>query len=81
MGTYRFDDDGIMYLDTTHTGVTVETIKENCGFDINVDKYKGNTKLPTYRELFVLREFVDPELIFLPKKVDYPPEIQRIIDS
>jgi hypothetical protein len=29
----------------------------------------------------VLREFVDPELIFLPAKTDYPAAIQAIIDK
>ena len=81
MATYRFDENGIMYLDTTHPGVTVEQVKENCGFNVNTERYNGKTKLPTYRELFVLREFVDPELIFLPKKIDYPPAIQKIIDG
>ncbi|MGO9018171.1 MAG: hypothetical protein ACLQVJ_07450 [Syntrophobacteraceae bacterium] len=32
----------------------------------------GETPAPTYKELFVLREFVDPELIFLPQKLDHP---------
>jgi len=42
---------------------------------------KGETPRPTYRELFVLREFVDPELIFLPQKVEYPAVIKAIIDA
>ncbi|HOV86515.1 MAG TPA: hypothetical protein PLM79_09145 [Syntrophobacteraceae bacterium] len=76
MGGYRFDDRGILYLDTLHPGVTVEKIRENCGFDLNVTRVKGETPAPTYRELFVLREFVDPELIFLPPKMDYLPVIR-----
>ncbi len=81
MGVYRFDENGIIYLETAHPGVTVEQIKENCGFDLNVSRVKGDTPRPTYRELFVLREFVDPELIFLPQKVDYPANIQALIDG
>jgi glutaconate CoA-transferase subunit B len=81
MGVYRFDENGIIYLETSHPGVTVEQIKENCGFDLNVSRLKGETPRPTYRELFVLREFVDPELIFLPQKADYPAVIQSIIDA
>ena len=81
MGVYRFDDNGVIYLETAHPGVTVEQIKENCGFDLNVSRLKGDTPRPTYRELFVLREFVDPELIFLPQKVDYPASIQSLIDG
>ena len=81
MGTYKFDEKGEIYLDTFHPGVTVEQIKENCGFALNVSKVRGASPNPTYKELFVLREFVDPELIFLPQKTDYPAAIQAIIDK
>jgi glutaconate CoA-transferase subunit B len=81
MGTYKFDEKGEIYLDTFHPGVTVEQIKENCGFTLNVSKVRGASPNPTYKELFVLREFVDPELIFLPQKTDYPAAIQAIIDK
>lgn len=81
MGVYRFDDDGVIYLETGHPGITVERIMENCGFDLNISNVRGETPRPTYRELFVLREFVDPELIFLPEKVEYPSFVQEIIDT
>jgi glutaconate CoA-transferase subunit B len=81
MAVYRFDENGIIYLDTNHPGVSVGQVSENCGFDLNVERLKGETPPPTYKELFVLREFVDPELIFLPQKMEYPPAIQSIIDS
>ncbi len=81
MGVYRFDDHGVIYLETAHPGITVDQIKDNCGFELNVSRVTGDTPRPTYRELFVLREFVDPELIFLPQKVDYPADIQALIDS
>jgi len=64
-----------------HPGITVEKVKENCGFELNVSKVKGETPKPTYKELFVLREFVDPELIFLPAKTEYPPAIKAIIEK
>jgi len=81
MGVYRFDENGIIYLSSNHPGVSVAQVRENCSFDLNVERIKGETPAPTYKELFVLREFVDPELIFLPQKIDYPPAIQSIIDS
>jgi len=81
MGVYRFDENGIIYLSSNHPGVSVTKVHENCGFDLNVERIKGETRAPTYRELFVLREFVDPELIFLPQKMEYPPAIQSVIDS
>jgi glutaconate CoA-transferase subunit B len=81
MGVYRFDENGIIYLATSHPGVAVEQIKENCSFDLNVSRVTGDTPSPTYKELFVLREFVDPELIFLPQKGEYPKAIQSLIAS
>lgn len=81
MGNYKFDENGEIYLETFHPGVTVQQIQENCGFNLNVKNVKGETKHPTYRELFVLREFVDPELIFLPQKVEYPASIKKLIEG
>ncbi|GLI33951.1 CoA-transferase subunit beta [Desulforhabdus amnigena] len=79
MGVYRFDEEGIIYLETVHPGVTVAQVQENCGFELNISRLKGETPHPTYRELFVVREFVDPELIFLPQKMEYPAKIKSII--
>ncbi len=81
MGVYRFDEDGVMYLASAHPGVTVKDVRENCGFALNVERVSGETAAPTYRELFVLREFVDPELIFMSRKLDYPAAIRSIIDD
>lgn len=81
MGVYRFDENGIIYLESNHPGVSIQQVKDNCGFDLNVERLKGETSAPTYKELFVLREFVDPELIFLPQKLEYPPAIQSIIEG
>jgi glutaconate CoA-transferase subunit B len=81
MGVFRFDENGIIYLSSHHPGVSVAQVQENCGFELNVERIKGETPAPTYRELFVLREFVDPELIFMPQKLEYPPAIQSMIDS
>lgn len=66
MGVYRFDDDGIIYLDTVHPGFTPEQVKENCMFDLNISRVSGETKPPTYDELELLYKTVDPEGIFLP---------------
>jgi glutaconate CoA-transferase subunit B len=81
MGTYRFDENGIIYLESIHPGVTVKQVQENCGFELNVERLVGHTPAPTYRELFVLREFVDPELIFMPQKLEYPAAIKSIIEG
>ncbi len=81
MAVFRFDDSGIMYLDTVHPGVTVEQVKENCGFELNVSMVSGETTSPTYKELFILREVVDPEGIFLPIAPEYPSDIKEIIEK
>ncbi len=60
MGVYRFDEEGSFTLETCHPGVSVADIREQCGFDLNTERLQGETVRPTYRELFVLREFVDP---------------------
>ena len=79
MGIFRFDPDGIMYLDSFHPDVTIEKIRDNCDFNLNISRVKGETPYPSYRELFVLREFVDPECIFLPEPPEYPEVIKRLL--
>lgn len=79
MGVFRFDENGIMYLETHHPGVSVGQIRENCGFDLNTDRVTGQTPYPTYKELFVLREFVDPECIFMPGAPEYPKVIKDLL--
>jgi glutaconate CoA-transferase subunit B len=66
MGVFRFDDDGIMYLDTYHPGFSAEQVKDNCSFDLNISRVSGETIPPTYGELDLLYKVVDPEGIFLP---------------
>jgi glutaconate CoA-transferase subunit B len=68
-----------MYLDSFHPGVPVEKIKDNCNFNLNISRVKGETPYPSYRELFVLREFVDPECIFLPEPPEYPDAIKKLL--
>lgn len=81
MAVYRFDENGIIYLETIHPRVKLDQVKDNCGFDLNVSRLKGETRPPTYKELFVLREFVDPELIFLPQKTEYPSKVKSILNG
>lgn len=66
MGVFRFDDTGVIYLDTVHPGFTPEQVKDNCSFNLNISKVKGETKPPTYGEIELLYKVVDPEGIFLP---------------
>ena len=66
MAVFRFDKQtGLMYLDTVHPGHTVDHVKENVGFGIDVSRFSGETLPPTYHELDLLYKTVDPEGIFL----------------
>ena len=66
MAVFRFDEEGLMYLDTYHPGFTAEQVKDNCGFDLNISRCKGETEYPTVEEIDLLYNKVDPEGIFLP---------------
>lgn len=66
MGVFRFDENGLMYLDTVHPGYTAEQVKDNCSFDLNISKCKGETEKPSVEEIDLLYKTVDPEGIFLP---------------
>jgi len=66
MGVFRFDEEGVMYLDTVHPGFTPEQVRCNCSFDLNISRVRGETKPPTYEELELLYTKVDPAGIFLP---------------
>lgn len=67
MGVYRFDEEGVIYLDTFHPGFTPEDCKENCSFDLNISRVKGETLTPTFKELELLYNKIDPEGIILPQ--------------
>ena len=49
-----------MRLASNHPGVDVESIKESTGFDLIISKNIKETKLPSIREIKLLREKVDP---------------------
>jgi len=66
MAVFRFDEDGVMYLDTVHPGFTPEQVKENCEFDLNISRCRGETEKPTVEEVELLYKVVDKDGIFLP---------------
>ncbi|MDA8442631.1 MAG: acyl CoA--acetate/3-ketoacid CoA transferase subunit beta [Peptococcaceae bacterium] len=67
MAVFRFDEStGLMYLDTVHPGHTVEDVRNNVSFDLDVSRVKGETEPPTHEELHLLYHVVDAEGIFLP---------------
>lgn len=67
MAVFRFDEQtGTMYLDTVHPGYTANDVKNNVSFDLDISRCKGETKPPTYHELHLLYNTIDPEGLFLP---------------
>lgn len=69
MAVFRFDEEkGTMYVDTIHPGITKEMLQDNCGFELDFSRCKGETEAPTVEELRILHDEVDPECIFLPVK-------------
>jgi len=57
-----YDDDTCrMMIESLHPGVTVEKVKENCGFELLVADNLEETHPPTDEELRILREEVDPD--------------------
>ncbi|MBY8988811.1 MAG: hypothetical protein KGD61_10180 [Candidatus Lokiarchaeota archaeon] len=53
-------------LETMHRGIKMEDIQNNTGFDIFVPKDDiKNTKEPDEKELYFLRNYIDPKRIFL----------------
>ncbi|AFM01875.1 MULTISPECIES: acyl CoA--acetate/3-ketoacid CoA transferase subunit beta [Desulfitobacterium] len=65
MGVYRFDEEGVMYLDTVHPGFTPEDCRDNCCFELNISRVSGETLTPTYEELDLLHKVIDPEGIII----------------
>ena len=50
-----------MRVESLHPGVSLEEVKDNCGFELLVFGELDNTPPPTAEELRVLREEVDPD--------------------
>lgn len=66
MAVFRFDEDsGEMYLHTIHPGYTVADVTETVGWDLDVSRVAGETKPPSYHELYLLYNEIDPEGLFL----------------
>ncbi|MEJ5348898.1 MAG: CoA-transferase [Desulfosoma sp.] len=67
-GVFRFDEQtGRMYLDTYHPGMSPEKIQEMCEFDLDISRVNGETVPPTYEEIHLIHNVLDPEEIFLAK--------------
>jgi glutaconate CoA-transferase, subunit B len=64
LGVYRFSPVGRMYLASTHPGVTVEEVRDNTSWDLDVTDDLEETRVPSSEELRLVREELDPEGIY-----------------
>ena len=61
LGVFDFETpDRVMRLRSVHPGVTVEEVIEATGFDLVVPADVGATRLPTPKELDLIRTVLDP---------------------
>ena len=69
MGVYRFDPaTREMVLASIHPGITLQTIRENIGWDLRVTKDLTETAPPSAEEIRIIRRDLDPQGIFLRTK-------------
>jgi glutaconate CoA-transferase subunit B len=65
MGVYKFDDvTKEMYLAEYYPGQSVDKVRANCGFDLNVASDVKETEPPTQEEIEILRN-IDPTGFYL----------------
>jgi glutaconate CoA-transferase, subunit B len=64
LGVYRFSPEGRMYLASTHSGVTIDEVRDNTGWDLDVTDDLEETRVPSPEELRLVREELDPEGIY-----------------
>jgi glutaconate CoA-transferase subunit B len=66
LGVMRFHPETKeMYVESYHPGVTIETIKANTGWDIQISDHVRVTTPPDPESVRILREEVDPTGVFL----------------
>eukprot|EP00771_Trimastix_marina_P001781 gnl/Trimastix_PCT/2884.p1 GENE.gnl/Trimastix_PCT/2884~~gnl/Trimastix_PCT/2884.p1 ORF type:complete len:626 (-),score=216.20 gnl/Trimastix_PCT/2884:75-1952(-) len=64
LGVYDFNEQGCMRLCSIHPGVTIEEIRENSSFEIDIPENVPTSAIPTAEEQRILRE-IDPAHIVI----------------
>ena len=64
LGVYRFRPESGMYLASVHPGVSLEDVRDNAAWDIDVADDVEQTDPPSSEELRLVREELDPEGIY-----------------
>ncbi len=61
LGTYHFDEDGEMRLDSLHPGVSLDDVRESMGWHVRTSSTLSMTPAPSTHELHLIREVLDPD--------------------
>ena len=79
-GVFRFSPNTKeMYLETHHPGITVDSIKENVNWDLEISPIVRETEPPTEEQLRIIRE-LDPEGFFL-RRAEFNKKIKAQAES
>jgi len=70
LGICRYDENGEMFVESLHPGVTKEEIEQNTGWPIKIAEHVKETEPPSSEQLEILRNELDPKGIFLRKSVE-----------
>lgn len=68
LGVLGFDDVGEMRLDAIYPGVTIDTVRENTGWDLLIADEVATVPPPTTEELRILREDLDADGTYLERR-------------
>lgn len=65
LAVMRFDDDGEMYVESLHPGVSREDVQAATGWELSFADETGTTETPTTDEIRLLREELDPDGLYI----------------
>lgn len=60
----RFDDEGEMYIESLHPGVTGEVVQEATGWELQFASEVTETRPPTENEIDLIRNDLDPDGVY-----------------
>lgn len=60
----RFDDDGEMYVESLHPGVTRDAVQDATGWELQFGSDLAETEPPTEQEIDLIRNDLDPDGVY-----------------
>ncbi|MFP8890572.1 CoA-transferase subunit beta [Natrialbaceae archaeon A-CW2] len=70
LAVMRFNENGELYVETLHPGVTREDVQENTGWELAFSDDLSTTEPPTQEEIRILREDLDPDGLYIGESDD-----------